>query len=155
MLIQVTLTEPYAFVKGNHGFLGKAGAARMFMEGLKLLWDGMDENKCEEVKRVYIPIGNFLFLSDEKKFSKMYTTIEFNRVVEALDILKYSKQEASRWLEKTLVCAVANWEYKLGGTESADDYDLVISETFADSGAQLKRFRPAPHGRAHRIRVFL
>ena len=67
----------------------------MFMEGLKLLWDGMDENKCEEVKRVYIPIGNFLFLSDEKKFRKMYTTIEFNRVVEALDILKDAELASS------------------------------------------------------------
>ena len=36
--------------------------------------------------------------------------------------------------------------------ESADDYDLYISEAFSDEGTQLKRFRPAPHGRAHRIR---
>ena len=41
-----------------------------------------------QVKRVYIPIGNFFFLSDEKSRSKSFSTIEFNRVVEALDILK-------------------------------------------------------------------
>lgn len=87
-----------------------------------------------------------------RKMRLLVDLIRGKQVGEALDILKYSKQEASRWLEKTLVSAVANWEYKLGGTESADDYDLVISETFADAGAQLKRFRPAPHGRAHRVR---
>ena len=37
---------------------------------------------------MYIPIGNFFFLSDEKIRSKSFSTIEFNRVVEALDILK-------------------------------------------------------------------
>merc|ERR1719319_938821 len=66
----------------------RAATARVFMEGLRMLWDGMDEAKSEEVKRVYIPIGNFFFLSDEKCNSKMFPTIEFNRVVEALDILK-------------------------------------------------------------------
>ena len=35
---------------------------------------------------------------------------------------------------------------------NADDYDLVIKEAFVDSASSLKRFRPAPHGRAHRIR---
>jgi large subunit ribosomal protein L22 len=35
---------------------------------------------------------------------------------------------------------------------SADDYKLYISEIFSDEGTFLKRFRPAPHGRAHRIR---
>lgn len=87
-----------------------------------------------------------------RKMRLVVDLIRGKRVGEALDILKFSKQEASRWLEKTLISAVANWEYKLDGMESADDYDLFVSEAFADAGAQLKRFRPAPHGRAHRIR---
>ncbi|MEM9835675.1 MAG: 50S ribosomal protein L22 [Bacteroidota bacterium] len=87
-----------------------------------------------------------------RKMRLVVDLIRGKQVGEALDILKYSKQEASRWLEKTLISAIANWEYKLDGMESADDYDLVVSEIFADAGAQLKRFRPAPHGRAHRIR---
>ncbi len=73
-------------------------------------------------------------------------------MADALDILRYSKQEASVWLEKVVLSAIANWEYKLGGTESADDYDLVITTAFSDEAGMLKRFRPAPHGRAHRIR---
>lgn len=73
-------------------------------------------------------------------------------VAEALGILEYSKQEAAIWLRKNLLSAIANWEYKQDGLYGADEYDLYISEAFADAGAQLKRFRPAPHGRAHRIR---
>ncbi len=87
-----------------------------------------------------------------RKMRLIVDNIRGKKVGEALTILRFSKQEAATWLEKTLIAAVANWEYKFDGAESADDYDLRVSEAFADQGAQLKRFRPAPHGRAHRIR---
>jgi len=70
----------------------------------------------------------------------------------ALNLLRFTKRESAEWLEKLLLSAIANWEYKTGGVESADDYDLYIKTAFSDAGSQLKRFRPAPHGRAHRIR---
>lgn len=73
-------------------------------------------------------------------------------VDEALNILKYTKKEAAQWLEKTLLSAIANWEYKNDMVVSADDYDLYIKTLLVDEGTMLKRFRPAPHGRAHRIR---
>jgi large subunit ribosomal protein L22 len=73
-------------------------------------------------------------------------------VEEALDILRFTKKEAAVWLEKLVLSAVANWENKLDGAESADDYGLVIKTAFSDQGTMLKRFRPAPHGRVHRIR---
>lgn len=73
-------------------------------------------------------------------------------VEEALDILRFTKKEAAVWLEKLVLSAVANWENKLDGAESADDYGLVIKTAFSDQGTMLKRFRPAPHGRAHSIR---
>jgi large subunit ribosomal protein L22 len=87
-----------------------------------------------------------------RKLRLVVDLIRGKRVGEALGILEYSKQEAAIWLKKNLLSAVANWEYKTDGLESADEYDLYISEAFADAGAQIKRFRPAPHGRAHRIR---
>lgn len=74
------------------------------------------------------------------------------RVDEALFALRYTKKEAAVWLEKVVVSAVANWENKSNGLQSADDYELYIKEVFSDGGSVLKRFRPAPHGRAHRIR---
>ncbi len=87
-----------------------------------------------------------------RKMRLVVDLIRRKRVGEALGILEYSKQEAAIWLRKNLLSAIANWEYKTDGLESADEYDLVVSEIFADAGAQIKRFRPAPHGRAHRIR---
>ncbi len=71
-------------------------------------------------------------------------------VDEALNILRYTKKEAAEWVEKLLLSAIANWENK--SNASADDYELYIKTAFSDQGPMLKRFRPAPYGRAHRIR---
>ena len=87
-----------------------------------------------------------------RKMRLVVDLIRGKNVDEALDILRFTKKEAAEWLEKVLLSAISNWEYKLGGTESADDYDLYIKTIFSDEGTMLKRFRPAPHGRAHRIR---
>jgi len=87
-----------------------------------------------------------------RKMRLVADLIRGKKIGEALDILKFSKKEAGTWLEKVLLSAIANWEDKLGGTVSADEYDLYVSEAYVDQGPQLKRFRPAPHGRAHRIR---
>jgi large subunit ribosomal protein L22 len=35
---------------------------------------------------------------------------------------------------------------------SPEDYRLFVKTAFVDGGSVLKRFRPAPHGRANRIR---
>ena len=69
----------------------------------------------------------------------------------ALDILKFTRKEAATWLEKLLLSAINNWEQKSDG-EDPDDYGLYIKEILVNQGPQLKRFRPAPHGHAHRIR---
>ncbi|RMF28820.1 MAG: 50S ribosomal protein L22 [Bacteroidetes bacterium] len=87
-----------------------------------------------------------------RKMRLVVDNIRGKRVAEALDILRFTKKEASYWVEKLLLSAVANWEQKTGGVESADDYDLYIKKATVDQGFMLKRYRPAPHGRAHRIR---
>ena len=87
-----------------------------------------------------------------RKMRLVVDLIRGKEVEEALDILRFTKKEAAVWLEKLVLSAVANWENKLDGAESADDYGLVIKTAFSDQGTMLKRFRPAPHGRAHRIR---
>lgn len=87
-----------------------------------------------------------------RKMRLVVDNIRGKQVDEALDILRFSKQEAAVWLEKALLSAIANWEYKLGGAESADDYDLFVKTAFSNEAGMLRRFRPAPHGRAHRIR---
>ena len=87
-----------------------------------------------------------------RKMRLVVDLVRGKNVDEALDMLRFTKKEAAEWLEKVVLSAIANWEYKLGGAESADDYDLIIKTAFVDEGTMLKRFRPAPHGRAHRIR---
>jgi len=87
-----------------------------------------------------------------RKMRQVVDNIRGKDIESALNILRFTKRESAIWLEKLLLSAIANWEYKTGGLENADDYDLYIKEAFADGGSQLKRFRPAPHGRAHRIR---
>ena len=70
---------------------------------------------------------------------------------DALNILKFTNKEASIWLEKLLLSAASNWEVKSGGN-SPEDFGLFVKAIYADEATVLKRFRPAPHGRAHRIR---
>jgi len=78
----------------------------------------------------------------------MIRGIDANR---ALDLLKFSSKEASRRVEKLLMSAIANWQNKNTGTR-LEDGNLFVKEIFVDSGRVLKRLRPAPQGRAHRIR---
>ena len=87
-----------------------------------------------------------------RKMRLVADIIRGKNVDEALNVLQYSKKEASQIIAKTLLSAIANWEYKNDMVVNADEYDLVISAIMVDAGAMLKRFRPAPHGRAHRIR---
>ena len=71
-------------------------------------------------------------------------------VFKALGVLKFSNKEASARVEKLLRSAIANWEQK--NNRKAESGELKISEIFVDSAAMLKRLRPAPQGRAYRIR---
>ena len=88
----------------------------------------------------------------ERKMRQVVDNIRGRDISEALDILKFTKKEAAGFAEKVLLSAIANWEYKNGQTVSADDHDLYIKTALVNKGFMLKRFRPAPHGRAHRIR---
>ncbi len=69
----------------------------------------------------------------------------------ALDLLKFSSKEASRRVEKLLLSAIANWKEKNEGVRM-EDANLVVKSINVDSARILKRLRPAPQGRAHRIR---
>ena len=72
-------------------------------------------------------------------------------VEKALQILKFNVKESSINLEKLLLSAIANWQAKNEGS-SIEDAGLFVKEIFVDSAGMLKRLRPAPQGRAHRIR---
>jgi len=73
------------------------------------------------------------------------------QVEKALAILRFNPKESSRKLEKLLLSALANWQSK-NEEANVEEADLFIQEIRVDSGTMLKRLRPAPQGRAHRIR---
>ncbi len=72
-------------------------------------------------------------------------------VEKALAILKFSSKEAARNLEKLTLSAIANWQAK-NEDANLEDAGLFVKEIYVDSAMMLKRLRPAPQGRAHRIR---
>ena len=69
----------------------------------------------------------------------------------ALNTLKFDSKIGSKRMEKLLLSAISNWQEKNKGSK-IEDSDLFIKEIFVDGGKMIKRLRPAPQGRAHRIR---
>lgn len=72
-------------------------------------------------------------------------------VFKAMVILQHTPKDAARRMEKLLRSAISNWEAKNEG-QRPEESDLIVKEVFVDSARVLKRLRPAPQGRAHRIR---
>ena len=87
-----------------------------------------------------------------RKIRLVVDNIRGRKVVDALNILKFTKKDSAYWVEKALISAVANWEIKSAQAGNTDAYDLIVSKAFVGGGPVLKRFQPAPHGRVHRIR---
>ena len=86
-----------------------------------------------------------------RKMRLVADLVRGQKVERALHILRFSQKEAARRLEKLLLSAIANWQAK-NEDASIEDADLFIKEIRVDGGSMLKRLRPAPQGRAHRIR---
>ena len=86
-----------------------------------------------------------------RKMRLVADLVRGENVDQALAILKFSPKEASRKLEKLLLSAISNWQTK-NDEEDVEKADLFVKEIKVDGGKMLKRLRPAPQGRAHRIR---
>lgn len=69
----------------------------------------------------------------------------------ALHLLEHSPQQAAGRMRKLLLSAIANWQVKNEGVR-LEDSNLFIETVMVDGGRMLKRVRPAPQGRAYRIR---
>ena len=86
-----------------------------------------------------------------RKMRLVADLVRGEKVERALHILKFNSKDASKNLEKLLLSAIANWQAK-NEDASIEDAELFIKEIRVDGGSMLKRLRPAPQGRAHRIR---
>ena len=86
-----------------------------------------------------------------RKMRLVADLVRGQKVENALNILKFNTKEASGRLEKLLLSAIANWQAK-NAEASIEEAELFVKEIRVDGGMMLKRLRPAPQGRAHRIR---
>ncbi len=108
-----------------------------------------DKIKKSKKKKYFAVLKNCP--SSPRKMRLVADLVRGVEVNEALDVLKFSPKEASRKLEKLVRSAIANWQTKNEGVR-IEDSNLYIKEVYVDSARILKRLRPAPQGRAHRIR---
>ncbi|MFH0894715.1 MAG: 50S ribosomal protein L22 [Bacteroidota bacterium] len=86
-----------------------------------------------------------------RKMRLVVELIRGKKVDKALHILKACPKDASNDLHKLLLSAIANWQHKNEGVRM-EDSKLYIKEVMVDSGRMMKRLRPAPQGRAYRVR---
>ncbi len=105
--------------------------------------------KAEKKELAFAKLNNCP--TSPRKMRLVADLIRGKQIEMALAILRFNQKEASRRLEKLLLSAIANWEAK-NDDASIEDADLFIKEIRVDGGSMLKRLRPAPQGRAHRIR---
>ncbi|QLG46089.1 50S ribosomal protein L22 [Costertonia aggregata] len=105
--------------------------------------------KAEKKQMAFAKLNNCP--TSPRKMRLVADLIRGKQIETALATLKFSQKEASRKVEKLLLSAIANWQAK-NEDANVEDADLFVKEITVDSGAMLKRLRPAPQGRAHRIR---
>ncbi|MCC2548324.1 50S ribosomal protein L22 [Hymenobacter sp. BT175] len=86
-----------------------------------------------------------------RKMRMVANLVRGQKVTRALGLLKFEANSGAERIEKLLLSALANWQQK-NEDERIEDANLYIKEIFVDEGRQLKRLRPAPQGRGHRIR---
>jgi large subunit ribosomal protein L22 len=86
-----------------------------------------------------------------RKMRLVANLVRGKSVNKALSLLKFEANAGAEKIEKLLLSALSNWQQK---NEDArlEDANLFIKEIFVDEGKMLKRLRPAPQGRGHRIR---
>ena len=86
-----------------------------------------------------------------RKMRLVADLVRGQKVDRALNILKFDAKVGSGYIETLLLSAISNWANE-NGDRKIEDADLYIKEIFVDGGRMLKRLRPAPQGRGHRIR---
>lgn len=108
-----------------------------------------DKAKEENKSKSFAKLNNCP--TSPRKMRLIADMVRGEEVNKALSMLHYCPKEAAGRVEKLLLSAIANWQQKNEGVR-IEESDLYVKEISVDSGRQLKRLRPAPQGRGHRIR---
>jgi len=107
-------------------------------------------SKKEELKTKYFAVLKNCPTSP-RKMRLVVDLIRGENVNKALDILTFSSKESAERVRKLLLSAISNWQVK-NVDSRIEDANLIVKEVFVDSARMLKRLRPAPQGRAYRVR---
>jgi large subunit ribosomal protein L22 len=89
--------------------------------------------------------------SSPRKMRYVADMIRGMDALKALDVLEHSPKYGARPMKKLLRSAIDNWEKKNEGVR-VEDARLFVHTIFVDGGRMLKRWLPAPHGRAYKMR---
>jgi large subunit ribosomal protein L22 len=108
-----------------------------------------EQRKAEKKEKYMAVLKNCP--TSPRKMRLLADMIRGQEVNRALDLLRFNTKEASKKMEKLLLSAISNWQHK-NEQSRLEDSRLVVKEVFVDQGRTLKRLRPAPQGRAYRIR---
>ena len=107
-------------------------------------------NKLKEVrKNTYFAKYNNIPTSP-RKMRLVADMVRGMEVTKALGVFHFSNKEAAARVELLLKSAIANYEQKTG--EKVEANVLKVASIVVDEGATIKRLRPAPQGRAYRVR---
>ena len=107
-------------------------------------------NKLKDVrKNTYFAKYNNIPTSP-RKMRLVADMVRGMEVTKALGVLHFSNKEAAARVELLLKSAIANYEQKTG--EKVEANVLKVASIVVDEGATIKRLRPAPQGRAYRVR---
>ena len=106
--------------------------------------------KRKEILKTTAIARNVAVPTSPRKTRVVSDLIRGVEVMKALNILHYNAKAPAARLEKLLQSAIANWETKTG--EKIDEGTVYVKTIAVDSGRMLKRLRPAPQGRGHRVR---
>lgn len=86
-----------------------------------------------------------------RKMRLVADMIRGERVNIALNLLRFDNKHASNTMEQVLLTAIADWQNQ-NEEVNIEEADLYVKTVSVDSARMLKRLRPAPQGRGHRIR---
>jgi large subunit ribosomal protein L22 len=89
--------------------------------------------------------------SSPRKMRLLADLVRGQEIGHALNLLYLSPKAAAKPLEKLLRSALNNYTQKFPDVD-LDSTTLIVKEIFVDPGVTLKRIRPAPQGRAYRVR---
>ncbi|WP_185855874.1 50S ribosomal protein L22 [Blattabacterium cuenoti] len=86
-----------------------------------------------------------------RKIRLVADLIKSKKIQEALEILKYTpKRSISIFIRKLILSSLSNWNKKYSKMDNSPS--LYIKDIRINQGKTLKRVRPVPQGRGHRIR---